>query len=117
MPKLTNYTFVEIFDEERKAGDIELTEPVGMLDVGDAAAVFSKVTGLYCSDLRVLLIDHRAGRFTDDGEFYDLKQAPKPHVVALRNIGVTAAVRDLPSHADEWHQFITAWCDGFKEGK
>jgi len=109
MPKLTNYTFVEIFDEVRRAGEVALVEPFGMLDIGMSISLMSKVTGLFCNELRVLLIDCRAGNFNNDGDFVDIKSAPAPTVQAQRNVSVTAAVRDLPAYADDWHKHVAAW--------
>lgn len=106
MPKLTNYTFVEIFDEEKGAGKATLTEPVGMFEVGQQIPVFSKVTGLYCAELLVLLVDCRVGRNNNSGDFVDLKMGIMPTVQAHRNMTVTAAVRDLPAYADDWHRHV-----------
>lgn len=109
MPNLTNFSFTKVFDEIHYAGSISVDNQIGMLKSQDEVIVNSLVRGYYCTDLRMLLIEHRAVQFVD-GEEMDIESAPKTHVVARRDINITNAVRDLPSIADAWHKMISVWC-------
>lgn len=100
MPKLTNYQFTEIFNETNPAGNALSTMKGGLIEVKDTVPFYSTVSGLYCAELDVLLIEYKL--HNPDGMLAD--DIPEPRVEVIRGISVTKAVRELPDRATNYHQ-------------
>jgi hypothetical protein len=104
MSKLTNYSFVVIFDEDRQAGQAQYTMRGGQLPMRAVTPVHSQVTGMYCGDKDLLLIEFKAMPET----LTTIDELPKSRFETVRGIEVTGAVRELTQRADEFHDTIKA---------
>lgn len=102
MSKLTNYSFVVIFDEDRQAGQAQYTMRGGQLPMRAVTPVHSQVTGMYCGDKDLLLIEFKAAPEVPT----TIDELPKSRFETVRGIEVTGAVRELTQRADSFHDTI-----------
>lgn len=106
MSKLTKYDFVEIFNERKTAGKAQYEAKGGRLPVKEIAIVGSTVTGLFCAERDVLLLEFT----TDNSAATEIDELPKGHIETIQGVNVTKAVRELPERADDWHMHIRVAC-------
>ena len=104
MSKLTNYSFVVIFDEDRQAGQAQYTMRGGQLPMRAVTPVHSEVVGMYCGDKDLLLIEFKAM----PEALTTIDELPKSRFETVRGVEVTGAVRELTQRADEFHDSIKA---------
>jgi hypothetical protein len=107
MSKLTTFSFVEIFNERRVAGRVLRAAPDGQLPIPDPILLSSVVTGIFCAERNMLIVQYQCYDSAIDLPI-EINPLPPADEEIVTGLSVTDAVRHLPNRATEWHDQIAA---------